>query len=248
MPSTLIYDYTFEGFLTAVFQAYEEKLKVVDIVPDFRYQAGFFAEAITAITDEQKAERVWKGLAKFPAFRQEVYWSFLSEIEGNELILYRAICYVLKTKNEKDYGHPDVLRTAQVRKMVGREKHRMEAFVRFQLTRDAIYFAHVEPDFNVLPLIAKHFKNRYADQQWIIYDLKRNYGLFYDLTQLEMMQMDFDKDALHGNSFADEEHDYSALWKDYFTSTNIKSRINMKLHLRHVPRRYWKYLNEKSPL
>ncbi len=248
MISTLIYDASFEGFLTAIFQAYEEKIEVVDIVPEFRHQSDFFAEAIYVISDEKKADRVWKGLAQFPVFRHNVYWSFLSEIEGNERVLYLAVQYVLETKNEKDYGHPEVLRAAQVTKMVGREKHRMEAFVRFQLTKDGIYFANVEPDFNVLPLIAKHFKNRYADQQWIIYDLKRNYGLFYDLQKLEMMQMDFDPNALDGNSFTEAEHDYNALWKDYFTSTNIKSRINMKLHTRHIPKRYWKYLSEKSPL
>ena len=33
---------------------------------------------------------------------------------------------------------------------------------------------------------------------------------------------------------------------EYFKSTNIKSRKNMKLHLQHVPKRYWKYLTEKS--
>ena len=248
MAFTLTYDATFEGFLTAIFQAYEEQIEVVNIVPEFRHQSDFFAEAVHVISDTKKADRVWKALSKFPTFRHNVYRSFLSEIEGNELIVYKAIKYILATKNEKDYGHPDVLRTAQVTKMVGREKHRMEAFVRFQLTNDGIYFANVEPDFNVLPLIAKHFKNRYADQQWIIYDLKRNYGLFYDLKKLEVMQIDFGKNALNGKSFTEEEHAYSVLWKDYFTSTNIKSRINIKLHTRHVPKRYWKYLNEKSPL
>lgn len=74
-----------------------------------------------------------------------------------------------------------VLKAAQTVKKVGREKHRMEAFVRFRLTRGGIYFAAIEPDFNVLPLINSHFKSRYADQKWIIYDLKRNFGIAYDL-------------------------------------------------------------------
>ena len=32
-----------------------------------------------------------------------------------------------------------------------------------------------------LPMLIKHFRNRYADQKWIIYDVKRGYGLHYDL-------------------------------------------------------------------
>lgn len=247
MHHQLIYDGSFDGFLTAVFAVYEERLEVVSITPEAYFQVGLFAEGIEVITDVKKAERVWKGLEKFKKFRHDVYWSFLSEIEGNELVLLKTIQYVLATSRVADYGHPQLLRTAQVRKMVGREKHRMEAFIRFQLTKDSIYFAHVAPDFNVLPLIATHFKNRYADQHWVIYDIKRSYGLYYDLFKVTPMQMDFAENAPEKAIFTEAEADYSALWKNYFKSTTIKSRINLKLHTRHVPKRYWKYLNEKSP-
>lgn len=247
MEARLIYDGSFDGFLTAVFKVYEERLTAVALTPEAYYQGGLFAEGLEVITQPEKAERVWKGLAKYKGFRNTVYWSFLSEIAGHELVLLRAIQYILSTGNVSDYGHPDVLKTEQVRKMVGREKHRMEAFIRFQLTKDEIYFANIEPDFNVLPLIAKHFKNRYADQQWIIYDLKRKYGLFYDLHKIEPMQLDFNENSLSPEAFVESEAQYSQLWKDYFKSTTIKSRINTKLHIRHVPKRYWKYLNEKTP-
>lgn len=246
MHHQLIYDGSFDGFLTAIFSVYEERIEAVSITPEAYFQPGLFAEGIEVITDVNKADRVWKGLEKFKNFRHDVYWSFLSEIEGNELVLLKTIQYVLATSRTTDYGHPHVLRTAQVRKMVGREKHRMEAFIRFQLTKDSIYFAHVEPDFNVLPLIATHFKNRYADQQWVIYDIKRSYGLYYDLFKVTPMQMDFAENAPKKAIFTEAEEDYSALWQNYFKSTTIRSRINLKLHTRHVPKRYWKYLNEKS--
>lgn len=52
----------------------------------------------------------------------------------------------------KQGGFERVLKVAQTAKKVGRKKHRMEAFVRFQLTKDNIYFVNIEPNFNVLPL------------------------------------------------------------------------------------------------
>ena len=112
---------------------------------------------------------------------------------------------------------------------------------------DEIYAAIIEPDFNVLPLIAKHFKNRYADQQFVIYDRSRSYGIFYDLNTVQFIELDLD-DAVLKEALHDEEMHYDEMWQDYFISTGIKSRINKKLHLRHVPKRYWKYLNEKNPL
>ena len=126
----------------------------------------------------------------------------------------------------------------------------MEAFIRFQQNADGIFYCGIDPDFNVLPLIATHFRNRYADQQWIIYDLKRNYGLFYDLSKVEEIKIDFNqrqKTTGIANAIVSEKEGlYALLWKDYFKSTNIQARKNTKLHVQHVPKRYWKYLTEKQ--
>ena len=54
----------------------------------------------------------------------------------------------------------------------------------------------------------------------------------------------------HSQSFSieldDDEVLYDQLWKDYFRSVNIEARRNMKLHVQYVPRRYWRYMNEKT--
>ncbi|RYZ82543.1 MAG: DUF4130 domain-containing protein, partial [Proteobacteria bacterium] len=120
-----------------------------------------------------------------------------------------------------------------------------------QETADGIFYAPIEPDFNVLPLIADFFRKRYADQKWIIYDLRRKYGLFYDLEKVSEVTFDFVSEMqststyLPAHTLNDREELYGLLWNDYFKSTNIPARKNMKLHLQHVPRRYWKYLTEK---
>jgi hypothetical protein len=42
---------------------------------------------------------------------------------------------------------------------------------------------------DILPLLAEHFQDRYADQRWIIYDLTRKYGLYYDLEKTEEIEL-----------------------------------------------------------
>jgi probable DNA metabolism protein len=180
----------------------------------------------------------------------QVYKSFLSELKGMEDVLLRYVQYVIAGKHgiENDYGHPDVLLVQQTSKKVHREKHRMEAFVRFQLTKDELYYAIVQPDYNVLPLIATHFKERYADQRWLIYDGIRKYGLYYDLNEVSEVTIDFNESGNGTTNVYDEQEGlYKELWKQYFDSVNIKARKNTKLHIQHVPRRYWKYLIEKQP-
>lgn len=251
----IIYDGTFDGFLSAVFFVFEHKLDVVTIQNKFLVQQGLFSDVEQVPTEEAKANRVWTGIKSKLSSKggYQLYYAFLSEQVGVEDVLLDYIRYAFsKSHNvDKDYSHPSVLKIAQIAKSVGREKHRMEAFVRFRLTKDDIYFSSIEPDFNVLPLISKHFKRRYADQKWVIYDIKRGYGLFYDLDKVEIIDMEFpvgfNFTKTDSDFFANQEFEFQKLWQDYFKSTNIESRKNMKLHIRHVPKRYWKYLSEKQP-
>ncbi len=251
----LKYDGSFPGFLTCVFNAYEQKLEITEIIPEGEDQKQLFSDTLEVITEDFKVQRVLKSLKKKLSSNgfTRLYYSFLSEIPGIELKMYDMIRYVYSSqeKAELDYSHPSVLDISKAAKQVGREKHRMEAFIRFRLTKDDLYFAVIEPDFNVLPVITKHFKSRYADQRWLIYDLKRKLGVHYDLQKAEYVSMELPEDiGISGGNpdyFAEGEIYFQHLWKEYFDSTNIKSRVNMQLHIQHVPKRYWKYLSEKSP-
>lgn len=101
----------------------------------------------------------------------------------------------------------------------------------------------MQPDHNVLPLIAKHFKARYADQRWLIYDGRRKYGIYYDLEKVEEVKLDFadlQNDFALNEIFDEDESLYQQLWKQYFKSVNIAARKNTKLHVQHMPKRYWK--------
>ncbi|MEM9142551.1 MAG: TIGR03915 family putative DNA repair protein [Bacteroidota bacterium] len=250
---TLLYDGSFNGFLSAVYLAFEAKIHVSDIQRNGQGQNVLFSEAETVFTHIDKAKRVWNGIRnKSHNALTNVYFAFLSETEGIEMMLFTYIQMVMATKDRKQLDFSDglVQYIGQLAKKVGREKHRMEAFVRFQLTKDNVYFANIEPDFDVLPLISKHFRNRYGDQQWIIYDIKRKYGIFYNLEGVEIVSLNLKEVQWNrlgkSNAFAKGEYDIQELWNDYFQSTHIKSRINRKLHQQHMPKRYWKYLSEKK--
>ena len=127
----------------------------------------------------------------------------------------------------------------------------MEAFVRFQKTADGLFFSLIEPDHDVLSLLVKHFRDRYADQRWLIYDARRKYGIYYDMEKVETVELNFDESTSNGKDISAmydaSETLYQMLWQQYFGSVNIAARKNTKLHLRHMPKRYWKYLPEKTP-
>lgn len=248
---TFVFDGTMDGLLTAIFEYYEMKPGAVKIESARLHQPDLLDEAVTIITDEIKAGRVWKGLkSKISAdWQLRFYKAYLSETAAGYQHLFDFACYIFDNKKgaEVNYGHPAVIGISKLDKSVNRERHRMKAFIRFQETADGIFYAPIEPDYNVLPLISDFFKNRYANQQWIIYDVKRSYGLFYNLETVAEIKFDVVPEIAATPSLLDtNESLYALLWNDYFKSTNIPARKNMKLHIQHVPKRYWKYLTEKK--
>ncbi|MBC5993651.1 TIGR03915 family putative DNA repair protein [Pontibacter cellulosilyticus] len=249
------YDGTFEGLLTVVFEAYERKTWPHTIEQEHLAQPSMFGQNIAVTTDEEKVSRVWKGLQKKLSVGalKALYHTYLWEQPGFEMLLFDYMKLAIDSKEciEDNYAASCVLRVQQAAKQMFREKHRMEAFVRFQKTADDLYYATISPDFNVLPLIIQHFEKRYADQRWVIYDTQRKYGAFYDLNAVTLVNLESQPDkrtsSAANNIFSEEEDKYKQLWQVYFDHVNIPERKNPKLHLRHIPKRYWKYLSEKQP-
>ena len=125
-------------------------------------------------------------------------------------------------------------------------------FVRFQKAADGTFFAAVEPQFNALPLAVDHFKDRFADQRWLIYDVKRQYGYYYNLTEMEEVTFEDPRQAhlvtgmLNETLMDNDEKLFQKLWKTYFKSICIKERWNPRKHRQDMPVRYSKYLTEKQ--
>lgn len=252
---TYVFDGSFYGLLSAVFESYERKHKQVKLFETRAYEPDIFSEHLEVDTDAKKAARVWTGLKQkiSATHQQHFYTAFLSEQSEIFQYLFDYAHYIFDHPKgyDQNYGHEAVLAITQMAQKVHREKHRMEAFIRFKKGNSGLFFALVNPDYNVLPLIVRHFKNRYADQAWVIYDEKRKYGIHYDLHTIHEVQIDFKQDqgltpATDAITLDEKEELYAILWKDYFKSTNIEARRNMKLHIQHVPKRYWRYLTEKE--
>ena len=248
------YDGSFEGLFTAIFEIYEYKIEQPFICKDESQTGSLFGTSHQVYTNELKSSRVYKKLKDKLTGNSlsQVYKTFLSGIKDIENVLLRYIQYVLNSNVsvENNFSHPDVLVLQQTSRKVDREKHRMEAFVRFQCTKDHLYYAVIQPDYDVLPLISKHFERRYADQRWLIYDSLRKEGLYYDLQKTENVTIKFETDLNNRDQlkaiYDEHEELYQSLWQQYFQSVNIKARKNMKLHIRHMPKRYWKGLVEKQ--
>lgn len=251
-----VYDKTFEGLLTAVFDAYARRQ-----FPDVLLAEGeplplFHDEVVTIHTDSRKAERVWKGLEKRISRTSlsglTVTW--LSELPEVDLLLFRYIQKAIDSPKtfECNLGDPDVLETAKIWKKVSNERLRVIQFFRFQKAADGTYFAALAPLYNVLPLVVPYAQDRFADQRWLLYDLKREYGYYYDLKEVTEVRFE-EKDShlltglLSEDIMDKDEVLFQEMWQAYFQSIAIKERLNPRLQRQHMPARFWPYMPEKRP-
>lgn len=254
-PLDYAYDGSFEGLLTVLFAIYDRKAAPNSIQSLGEVQGGLFAQPVQIDTNEATATRVWEGLLRHmdKEARTRLYHVFLSEQPDRELLVFRYADLAMRSARDiaENYADDNVRRVAHIAQQMYREKHRMEAFVRFEKTSDNLFHATIDPDFDVLPLIAPHFTKRYADQRWLIFDKRRRYGLYYDLQRTDVVQFETTAPQrstdISATVLDEREPLFKLLWQSYFDHVNIPERKNMKLHRRHIPLRYWRYLSEKQP-
>lgn len=254
------FDNTLDGLLSAVFDSFyyhempNDLLTAGDAIP-------LFCDRIHEVhTNEDKSKRVWKGLENRLSYigLSIITISFLSEERDKNYALFSYICKAFKNPNkisiEKNFSDPDVLLCTQTYRRVCYEAKRMKQFLRFQQAKDGTYLGVIHPDHNVLPLIIDHFKDRFNDQCFLIFDAKRKYGYYYDkeeasrITFSEGETLPFDKETGKMNSdiLSDNDKLFQDLWKTYFKAICIKERLNPKKQAGDMPRRYWKYMTEKQ--
>lgn len=246
------YDKTFEGLLTAVFDAYARRTFPEVLLAEGDPGPLFVTEEHTVVADSEKSERVWAALRK--KLPKEVcnmlMFAWLTEEEGVDMMLARYMKRVFDSAAavSTDFADPDILRVKQLAAKVSREREGLMQFTRFQKGGDNTFFAPVSPRYNVLPLGIPYFQDRFRDQRWFIYDIKRRYGFYYDLETVAEVTMEDDAHLLDGRLddalLAEDEARFQELWRAYFRSITIRERINPKLQRQHMPRRFWKLLTE----
>lgn len=238
-------DGSFEGILTAVFDAYQNREEPQSILSHEFFQLSLDTGMREIKTNEEKAGRVYNAIKNKISHEalETLYKAWLSEHHDAGMAIYRYIKTGLKVGHKvvSYLQNPDILLVHDLAQKVGKEVHLFLGILRFKKIRNGIYYARIEPDHNITMLMAGHFEERLPDQPWIIHDAKRNIYALYDTRQVvfsaEEMNIPIDKEG---------DTEFALLWKKYFEAIAIESRVNPRLQKQFMPRRYWKNLTEKE--
>ena len=241
MDIIYLYDGSFEGFLSCVFDSYAHK----------ESPAGFFSgedavctlfDSRTVPTDPDHAARVLRKMAALsPEAAVLLRRGFLTCLPEKELYLFRLVAKLLREgpgflRDRSDETLYPVIRA--VRHLNG-EVHLLKGFVRFS-DLGGVLGSEIEPKNRVLPELAGHFTARFHNERFFLYDRTHKEALFHvpgrsvirPLADFQMAPPD------------ETEARYRLLWKRFYDTIAIKERENPRLRMSNMPKRYWGTMTE----
>ncbi len=140
-----------------------------------------------------------------------------------------------------DASDPTIRRANLLAKAVGRDIHKMRAFVRFRKVQDEDekphFLAWFEPQFPILQANAQFFIGRFANMRWTI--LTPYGSLHWDGECLTKGPPAPRPEA----PIADDGED---LWRTYYAAIFNPARLKIGAMVKEMPRRYWKNLPEAT--
>ena len=239
------YQPTWEGFLSAVFDAFDHERKgtACSIRCSSRSAETSLFPVEEAEADPVKAGRVERGMARLaPDLAETVYMAWLSEIEGAEddILAFLKYAFAKNADPRADLVHPAVKAVEKAQRKTAWERQRMLQFVRFVSAPEGIYVSDIEPDCNVLALIGTHFHNRFNDQRFLIRDLKRRLILVSDGACWFIRELSPNEEI----PALPEDGAFEDLWRGYFHAISNPARQNLKLQQKFVPLKYREHLTE----
>jgi len=236
-----IYDNTFDGLLTAIFDIYASGDSDAIITSSDQNENISLYGSKNIVTDPAKSARVQKGLRRLgPDVSVRMYKAWLSRSDGVEDLMLAVMRIGFAAgKDPFALRHHDVVcRLDGICRKVGWEAERMLQFVRFIKLSEDMYAADIEPEYDVLELIGDHFHERFPRSRFIIRDLRHRRAIVSTSSGWHITFLP------EGNPPLPKDGEYENLWKTYFKTIANESRINLRLQQHHVPLKYRKHLTE----
>jgi uracil-DNA glycosylase len=135
----------------------------------------------------------------------------------------------------------DVRQAGRWAKAVGRDIHKMHAFVRFRLVEPnaqngrECFVAWFEPEHDIVRLAAPFFQRRFAAMNWSILTPR-------ECVHWQGETLQFSAGVTRESAPSDDVLD--DLWRSYYRSIFNPARLKVKAMQSEMPKKYWKNLPE----
>jgi len=229
----------YEGIMSAIYDAWHEAVHIghsnIRIERRGEFQQNLFDEYIDTKSDSVKAEKVSLAI-RTKISPLAYYWTFIASLDetgDSPDIIYRFLILGFKAggKVTDMLSEKAVMDIMELKRRIENEKHHFVEFSRFSMIhsgRENVYVAHIEPHYNVVALVARHFDDRMPSENYIIIDDIRRIAAVHGRDEpfyvKELTLREYDELSVT-ESFVDS---YTDMWKTFFEAITIKQRKNPK--------------------
>ncbi len=244
---TFLYDGSFDGLLTLVFNCYVDKTLPQKIYKKSEYTPNFLDTAIYIETDYEKSKRIFNGVQK--NICQEAlynsYNAFLSNEKDKEINILKYLCdgFDIGPKINNMITVAYVYKVINMRKRALAECHKLKGLLRFNEVSENLYYASIHPDNNIIEPLGHHFIRRMPNMNFIIHDKNRDICFLYNTKTYKIVDNENISIPSH-IQFSESEKNYQELWKMFFKTIAIKERTNPRCQMQFMPKKYWQDLVE----
>lgn len=246
MSVIYLYDGTFEGLITSVYDGFYSETKPTAIIDSEKYIPTFFDKSVTIYTDQIKAGKVIEAIRSKlgEAVLETVMYAFFSEDPNVGTIIYRfaKVAFKLGPSCIEYRAHEDIGPLLDLYRKVCRDSHLLLGLIRFVELDNGILYSQFEGTYDVLTILGSHFFGRLSGENWVLHDLKRSKAVICDGESWIIKDVTVPDNI----TLNDRELLFQNLWKTYFKHIAIQERVNPKLQMNNMPKKHWKYLIEMN--
>lgn len=241
-----------DGIFTAIYMAWEEGTSHTDISCIFdakNFNYSFFETYTYVKADCNISNKVIRSIQQ--KLGDYVYSIIFRVINSNEpskaSIVYHSLQKLFKHGKEYINNIHDkfIYDLFKIDRKVSNEAAFYREIIRFNENASGLLLARIEPDNNIIYMLTDHFADRLHCEDFVIYDIKRNFCYIHTANGKNLFYNDSDSGLYNKiNSYSDYDIKCQKLWKSFFNSIAIKERINPELQRNMLPVKYRKYLSE----
>lgn len=249
MNITLVCQESFDGIMTAIYDGWVlmNQGHQVNIHPGENYAPTFFSEFVPVQTDLDKAVKVAESIrvkvsveAYTMVFRACMHYD---EERADAVFAFLKLAYPMGAGVTKMLGNPHVMKVMELARKVSNETHSFKEFIRFEELKGNVLYSKIEPKCDVVPLVYKHFQDRFPEENWIIYDIRRVKAAVHQRGRETVIIEG--QDLEHLTKDMKQNDRYEDLWKIFFDTVAIEERRNLKCQQNHLPKWYRKHMLEQ---
>ncbi len=221
-------------------------------MPEAEQNYTLFSEYVDVVPDPDKMTKVLRTVRR--QISQQAY-EYIMVAAGSRQpdkadVIYHFIVYgfALGSKVTEALHIPCVQRIFEIYRKARNEAHYFLEFIRFEEISwqdHPVLYAVIEPENEVIDMVADHFTDRLNPEWFIVYDKSHGKAAFHNpgrrwyMRQLEQRERHVLDELEHSGG-----QEYADLWKAFFDSIAIKERENSGLQRTNLPLHYRKHMTE----